>query len=87
MKRYEVEIVRSAEKEMRSLAKDVALRIGQKLLTLAKEPRPKGCRKLRGTPFYRLRMGHYRVVYMVDDERRKVVIMSVGHRRDVYRKL
>ncbi len=54
---------------------------------LAEEPRPRGARKMRGTGIeeeWRIRIGDYRVVYRVDDEARKVLILAVGHRGGVY---
>jgi mRNA interferase RelE/StbE len=52
---------------------------------LASEPRPHGCEKLSGLEQYRVRQGDYRVVYGVDDEARVVIVVKIGHRRDVYR--
>ncbi|MDQ3207136.1 MAG: type II toxin-antitoxin system RelE/ParE family toxin [Gemmatimonadota bacterium] len=48
-------------------------------------PRPHGYEKLSGQEHYRVRQGDYRVVYSVDDETRTVLVVKVGHRRDVYR--
>ncbi len=53
--------------------------------SLASESRPHGCEKLSGLEQYRVRQGNYRVVYSVDDEARAVLVVKVGHRRDVYR--
>jgi mRNA interferase RelE/StbE len=55
------------------------------LLSLEGDPRPKGCVKLRGAQDYRLRVGQYRVLYIIDDRERIIEIIAVGHRRDVYR--
>jgi mRNA interferase RelE/StbE len=53
---------------------------------LSTAPRPPGCEKLSGRPDrYRVRQGDYRVVYSVDDIERVVLVVKVGHRRDVYR--
>lgn len=52
---------------------------------LADDPRPPGIQKLRGRDQYRLRIGDYRVLYVIDDDGQIVTIASVGHRRDVYR--
>ena len=84
---YTVLIKRSAEKEMDRLRKKTFDRISDAILKLEQDPRPPGCRKLRGVEEYRLRVGSYRILYTVDDEKRIVEIMSVGHRREVYKSL
>lgn len=60
-------------------------RIASKIQQLASNPRPTGTEKLSGQEKYRLRQGDYRVLYSVDDDRLTVVIVKIGHRRDVYR--
>lgn len=82
---YQVTIKQSAEKEMDRLPKSVFNRICDALLSLEEEPRPKGCKKLRGTDEYRLRVGEFRILYLINDAKEIVEIVSVGHRRDVYR--
>ncbi len=52
---------------------------------LADDPRPRGCEKLSGAEKYRLRQGAIRVVYQIDDTDLVVMVVKVGHRRDVYR--
>ena len=54
--------------------------------SLSGEPRPVGAKKLRGREAWRIRVGDYRVIYEVDDGRRRVLIVTVGHRRDIYRR-
>lgn len=51
---------------------------------LVHDPRPPGARKLSGRESYRIRVGDYRVIYLVDTEERIVTILGVGHRREVY---
>jgi len=82
---YTVRIKRSAEKEMDRLAPRAFRRVAQAILKLERDPRPKGSRKLRGVQDYRLRVGDYRILYSVDDGKRIVEVIAVGHRRDVYR--
>ncbi|HSW48757.1 MAG TPA: type II toxin-antitoxin system RelE/ParE family toxin [Bryobacteraceae bacterium] len=60
-------------------------RIVNHLLRLAEQPRPPGSRKLQGTDAYRIRVGDYRVLYEVDDQRTRVVVYSIVHRREVCR--
>lgn len=60
-------------------------RIITRIQSLATEPRPHGCEMPSGLEQYRVRQGDCRVVYSVDDEAGAVVVVKVGHRRDVYR--
>lgn len=52
---------------------------------LATNPRPSGCQKLSGREAWRVRVGDNRVVYEIDDPARRVLVVHIGHRRDVYR--
>jgi mRNA interferase RelE/StbE len=61
-------------------------RVVRRIAALATEPRPRGCEKLAGAhDVYRVRLGHFRVIYLVDDAARAVDVLKVGHRREVYR--
>ncbi|MCA9417537.1 MAG: type II toxin-antitoxin system RelE/ParE family toxin, partial [Candidatus Omnitrophica bacterium] len=62
-------------------------RVTNKILHLEQDSHPSGARKLSGSPYFRLRVGDYRIVYSVDENAREIVIQSVGHRRDIYRNL
>jgi mRNA interferase RelE/StbE len=75
----------SAEKELRNLPRDVIARIVPAVRNLALDPRPNGCLKLSGSQSWRLRIGDFRVIYDIDDASRKVDVLHIGHRRDVYR--
>jgi len=83
--RYSVYVKRSAEKEIRRLPAKVCVRVVTVIAELAEEPRPRGCEKLSGREAYRVRVGRYRVVYTLEDDRLIVEVIKVGHRRDVYR--
>ena len=82
---YTVCIKRSAEKEMDRLPARTFERVVRVILHLEGNPRPNGSQKLRGVQEYRLRVGQYRILYVIDDRRRVVEVIAVGHRRDVYR--
>ncbi|HLL88252.1 MAG TPA: type II toxin-antitoxin system RelE/ParE family toxin [Tepidisphaeraceae bacterium] len=85
---YEIEYAPSAERQVRKLPRDVQVRVLQKVDQLASHPRPSGCKRLVGrTEMWRVRIGDYRVVYRIDDDREFLIITVVGHRRDVYRDL
>ncbi|MDD5224081.1 MAG: type II toxin-antitoxin system RelE/ParE family toxin [bacterium] len=82
---YRVEISKKAEKELKNIDRNTALRIGIKLMDLVNEPRPRQSVKLKGTDFHRLKVGDYRVIYQIKDSEEIKNILSVGHRREVYR--
>ena len=82
--RYTVRIKRSAEKEMDRLPVQVFRRVTKAILSLEHNPRPAGCKKLRGAEDYRLRVGPYRILYAIDDRKRVIEVIAVGHRREVY---
>lgn len=85
MAKYSLEIKNSAQKELDSLDDSVFKRIDRKVLMLADNPRPAGCKKLRGYKNqWRIRVGDWRVVYLVDDEAKLITITRVAHRREVY---
>ena len=81
---YEVRIISSAEKEMNRLPAIAHARLSKRILSLGNNPRPRGVRKLSGREEYRLRVGDYRILYIIDDRNHAVTILSVGHRREVY---
>jgi len=83
--KYSLEIKQSAQKELDSLDDSVFRRIDRKILALADNPRPPGCKKLRGyRDQWRIRVGDWRIVYFIDDAAKLVTIMRVAHRREVY---
>ncbi len=85
MARYALEIKPSARKELEKLDESLLARAVPKIEALAIDPRPSGCRKLRGyRDLWRIRVGDYRVVYVIDDARKLVSVTRVAHRRDVY---
>ena len=83
---YEVLIERTAERDLQSLPHSIFNRIVPRIRALAGNPRPSGCHKLTGSRNdWRIRIGDYRVVYDIDDARKRVRIFRVRHRREVYR--
>jgi mRNA interferase RelE/StbE len=83
---YQVVIERRAEKEMDRLTQQVRRRVAEAILGLASDLRPPGCRKLVGSDdVWRIRMGDYRVIYLIADAVRVVRVNRVRHRREVYR--
>ncbi len=85
LKRYEVKILPSAQRDLDDLEKSVFLRIIPVLQGLSINPRPQGSIKLSAEEGYRVRVGSYRIVYRIDDKARAVFVYRVKHRREVYR--
>ena len=83
---YRILLERAAEKDLNRLAAQIHDRIITAIQTLARNPRPPGCRKLAGSKNdWRIRVGDYRVVYEIAEEIRIVRVNRVRHRREVYR--
>ena len=85
MSAYRIELRPAVARAMRKLDPDVQPRIRGAIALLAGVPRPPTARALRGRPGWRVRVGDYRVIYTVDDDVLLVVVVALGHRRDVYR--
>ena len=84
--RHRLEIVPSAVRQLSDLPRPVQIRLDKKMLALEAHPRPRGALKLAGADdLYRIRVGDYRVIYQIDDRKRRVVIARIGHRRDMHR--
>ena len=85
MASYELVFRKSVAKDLRALPKNEVKRIMQRIGALAADPRPIGCEKLSGQERYRVRQGVYRIIYEIEDHRLMVLVVKVGHRREVYR--
>jgi len=81
---YEVLILRRAQKELANLPKADYERVRDSVAALGENPRPAGCKKLVAREGWRIRSGDYRVIYEIDDAQQKVIVLHIGHRRDVY---
>lgn len=84
MEKYKIQIKKSAVKELEALPSKEAEKIVSRIRNLAADPRPPGSNKLSAREQYRLRSGHYRVIYAVLDQERLIHIIKIGHRKDVY---
>jgi mRNA interferase RelE/StbE len=82
---YTVYLKRSAEKELEALPPKTHDRIIEALLSLKDDPFPSNAKKLRGREGVRMRVGNYRILYLVDDKKKKIEVVAVGDRKDVYR--
>ena len=81
---FEVLILRRAQKELANIPKTNYQRIRDTIAALASNPRPAGCKKLTGREGWRVRTGDYRIIYEIDDSKRSVVVLDIGHRKDIY---
>ncbi len=85
MSDYLIVVARSAQKDLDSLPAEISSRLYPRIEALGNNPRPDGCRKLKGEKnSWRIRVGDYRVIYSIDDETRTIDIIKVRHRREVY---
>ncbi len=85
MVKYSLQIKQSAQKELDALDYALFARIDRKILMLAENPRPLGCKKLRGyKDQWRIRIGDWRVLYIINDAAKLISITRVAHRREAY---
>lgn len=77
--------VKSAEKELLRLNKNLGQRILQKITLLKNDPYGQNSQKLEGGKGYRIRIGDYRVVYAIDKESKTILIIKIGNRKEIYR--
>jgi mRNA interferase RelE/StbE len=84
--KYRIEFVKQAAKQFKALPNQEQQRLKPKIDALAKDPRPTGIVKLSGQDdLYRIRVGNYRVIYSIQDNQLLVLVVKIGHRRDIYR--
>ena len=83
---YKISITRQALKELEHLPKKETQQISKAIDGLSINPRPSGCKKLKGESEYmwRIRVGNYRVIYTIDDQIKIVNVRKIGHRKDIY---
>ncbi len=83
---YKVDITKHALKELIALPIKVSNQITKAIDDLAENPRPVGCKKLKGESEYlwRVRVGNYRIIYMIEDAVKIVEVRKIGHRKDIY---
>ena len=85
MGKYKIYIKPTAVKELQKIPKRDVSRIIDKIRSLSSNPRPPGCEKLSSDEKYRVRQGRYRIIYSIEDEKLVVLVIKIGHRKDVYR--
>jgi mRNA interferase RelE/StbE len=88
MANYRIEISSTAEKTLKKIPKKDLIKIVESIHVLAINPFPPGCRKLAGEEgTYRIRQGTYRIIYEVEGKKLNVLILKIGHRKDIYRNI
>jgi mRNA interferase RelE/StbE len=83
--KYSLFILTRAQKELAALEGTEYQKIKKAVFRLASNPRPSGCSKLIGREGWKIRVGNYRVIYEINDSLKEVLVLHIGHRRDVYR--
>jgi mRNA interferase RelE/StbE len=87
MASYRIDYANGVEKDFRKIPQKSADRIASAIDRLAENPQPAGCVKLAGYDIdYRIRIGNYRVIYQIHDSVLMVLVIEVGHRKNVYLK-
>ena len=82
---YSLEFRPAALRELKKLPQGVSDQLRLIFETLQTNPRPPGCLKMKGnTGFWRVRSGNYRVIYDIQESKLVVLIIDVGHRKDIY---
>jgi len=81
---YRIELRPAAARSLRKLDPQARRRVQGAIALLAQDPRPPAARALQGRPGLRVRVGDYRIIYTVEDDVLLVLVVRLGHRRDVY---
>lgn len=85
MDSFRIEFAKSAEKDLRKIDRSMIPRLLAEIESLETNPRPDGVRKLVGSErTYRIRIGQYRVVYEIEDDRLILFVVRIAHRKDAY---
>ncbi|MBG6058042.1 type II toxin-antitoxin system RelE/ParE family toxin [Cryobacterium sp. TMT1-21] len=84
MSKYRIELRPAAVKALRRIDPQDRGRVQGAIALLGEDPRPPGARALQGRDGYRVRVGNYRIIYTIRNDILVVVVVTVGHRRDVY---
>lgn len=82
---YEITILARAVKELAKIRGDDYERIKTAVYSLAENPRPHGCKRLSGRNGWRIRLGDYRIIYEIQKRQLTILVVHIGHRREVYR--
>ncbi|MEK7720451.1 MAG: type II toxin-antitoxin system RelE/ParE family toxin [Bacteroidota bacterium] len=81
---YKLFIEKAVYKQLKNIPEKDYQKIMTSIATLANNPRPPGCKKLKGRPGYRLREGNFRVIYEINDKILTVTVIEAGDRKEIY---
>jgi mRNA interferase RelE/StbE len=84
MLNYTVVLSKKVQKQLDAFSETIALPIIEAITSLEENPRPNGCKKLKGRDGYRIRTGNYRIIYDIFDNELIVDVIILGHRKDIY---
>ncbi len=86
---YKIEFDSRVKKDLKSVPSQDIKRIKSAILELSNNPRPSGCTKLKGNnrDYFRIRVGNYRVIYSIEDNILSIIVVRVGHRKEIYKNI
>lgn len=85
---YEIVVAPKAKRDLAALPRNALSKIDSHILSLPSNPRPVGSKKLKGLEnVFRIRVGDYRIIYEIQDKRLVLLVIRVGHRKDIYKGL
>jgi mRNA interferase RelE/StbE len=84
---YKITILHSCRKYLEKLQSHEFHLVSRSILELEQEPRPRGAAKLQDSNYWRIRKGDYRIIYLIDDQNKRITVTRIGHRREIYRDL
>ena len=87
MPKYTIVLSKKAQKILNGLSDFIVEPVHNAIIALEENPRPIGCRKLRNRDAYRVRTGNYRIIYEIIDNKLIINIVTIGHRKDIYRNM
>jgi mRNA interferase RelE/StbE len=82
---YNIQISRTAQKQLAKINNPFFKAISDKILLLKTDPRPPGCKKLKGEESWRIRVADYRIIYEIHDNILQIIVIEIDHRKQVYR--
>ena len=84
MDNYQIHLSQSVVKKLSKLPANIEDRLITSIQSLSQDPRPHGYKKLKGQDGYRIRVGDYRIIYQIKDNFLTILVLDIGHRRDIY---
>ncbi len=85
--KYIIEVTKATKRDLNKIPEDFLKRIDKKILSLANDPYPHDAKKIKGMDdLYRVRVGDYRILYLIENEKLVILIVRIRHRKDVYKK-